>query len=268
MREVEISQINLSTQTVEHKKDVVAEEVPLHIFVNELRYVTILCSPSQLKELALGHVLSEGLVKSVNEIREVNLEAGGKCQILLKHGVDAEKRISVSQPFARLVISACGSQDYWPLPRLVDRINLPKVTSDLKVDANVILESVRQLNTLAKTFRETGGVHIAALFSAKGELMASAEDVGRHNAVDKVIGVGVLKRLNFESCFLALSGRLTGDMVLKAARIGISLVASLAAAIDSGIEAAQLTGMTLSGFVRGKRINVYTHPERIMVIKP
>src|SRR4030067_3611709 len=151
MREVEITQINLSTRTVEHKKDVVAEEVPLHIFVNELRYVTILCSPNQLKELALGHVLSEGLVKSVNDIRELNLDAGGKCQILLKHGVDAEKLISFSQPFARLVISACGSQDYWPLPRLVDRINPTKVTSDLNVDANVILESVRQLNTLAKT---------------------------------------------------------------------------------------------------------------------
>ena len=94
MREVEITQINLSTRKVEHKKDVVAEEVPLHIFVNELRYVTILCSPNQLKELALGHVLSEGLVKSVNDIRELNLDAGGKCQILLKHGIDAEKLIS------------------------------------------------------------------------------------------------------------------------------------------------------------------------------
>ena len=268
MREVEISHVDLSARRIQRKKDFVAEEVPLHVFVNGIRYVTILCSPTQLKELAVGHVLSEGLVKSVDEIRDILLETGGKCQILLKAGIDAEKRISISQPFARLIISACGSQDYWPLTRLVDRIEFPRVTSDLTVDASVVLESVRQLSTLAKTFRETGGVHIAALFSAKGELMTSAEDVGRHNAVDKVIGAGGLSKLDFKNCFLALSGRLTGDMVLKAARMGIPLVASLAAAIDSGIEAAQLTGVTLSGFVRGKRINIYTHPERIILGMP
>ncbi len=265
MHEVEISHVDLSARRIQRKKDFVAEESPLHVFVNGTRYVTILCSPRQLKELAVGHILSEGVVKSVDEIRDILLDSGGKCQILLKAGIDAEKRISISQPFARLVISACGSQVSWPLSRLVDRMEFPKVTSDLTVDATIVLDSVRQLNTLAKTFRMTGGVHIAALFSLKGKVLTSAEDVGRHNAVDKVIGTAGLNKVDFANCFLAISGRLTGDIVLKAARMGIPLIASLAAAIDSGIEVAQLTGVTLSGFVRGKRINIYTHPERIVI---
>jgi len=264
MREVQVSRIDVSAQKVELKRDFVAEETPLHIFLNQTHYVTILCSPNQLKELAIGHLLSEGVLKSTDEIREIRFEKGGKCQVRLRSGVDAEKRISISQPFARLIVSACGSPDYWPLSKLIDRLSLVKVNLGLTVGAGVISESVKRLNTLAETFRKTGGVHIAALYSTSGELLASSEDIGRHNAVDKVIGAGALKKRNFENSFLALSGRLTGDMVLKAARMGIPIVASMAAAINSGLETAQRTGITLIGFVRGKRMNVYTYPERII----
>ncbi|NIR87634.1 formate dehydrogenase accessory sulfurtransferase FdhD [Candidatus Bathyarchaeota archaeon] len=264
MKEVQISRIDISAQKIERKKDFVAEERPLHIFLNQTHYVTILCSPSQLKELAVGHLLSEGVLKSIDDIREIRLEKDGKCRVRLRPGVDAEKRISVSQPFARLIVSACGSPDYWPLAKLIDRLDLSKVALGLTVEARVVLESVRRLNRLAKTFRKTGGVHIAALYSANGELKILAEDVGRHNAVDKVVGTGLLKRLNFEDCFLTSSGRLTGDIVLKSARMRIPIVASMTAATDSGVEAAQRTGLTLVGFARGKRMNVFTHPERIV----
>lgn len=263
MREIQISRIDLSAQKIEQRRDLVAEESPLHIFLNQTHYVTILCSPSQLEELSIGHLLSEGVLKTLDEIREVRLERDGKCRVRTGPGIDMEKRISISQPFARLILSACGSPDYWPLSKLIDRINLPKVPLGLTVEARVILESVRRLNVLGVTFRKTGGVHIATLYSRDGELMVLAEDVGRHNAVDKVLGAGVLKKLDFQICFLASSGRLTGDIVLKAARMRIPVVASLTAAIDSGVEAAQRTGITLIGFARGKRMNVYTYPERI-----
>jgi FdhD protein len=264
MRKIQISRIDVSTQTLEQKADFVAEETPLHIFLNQTHYVTILCSPSQLKELAIGHLLSEGVLKSTDEIQETRLEKDGKCLVRLKPSIDAEKRISISQPLTRLIVSACGSPDYWPLSKLIDRITLVKLNSDLTVEAKVISESVKQLNNLAERFRKTGGVHVAALYSTSGELMALSEDVGRHNAVDKVIGAGTAKELDFENLFLALSGRLTGDIVLKAARMRLPLVASIAAVIDSGVEAAQLTGITLIGFVRGKRMNIYAYPERVV----
>jgi formate dehydrogenase accessory protein FdhD len=89
--------------------------------------------------------------------------------------------------------------------------------------------------------------------------------VGRHNAVDKAIGIGALNETGFKECFLTLSGRLTGDMVLKAARVGVPVVASLAAALDSGIAVAEKADLTLVGFVRGKRMNVYAFPKRIVL---
>jgi len=264
MREIEVSRIDLSAKKIEQKMDFVAEEAPLYIFLNQIHYVTIVCSPGQLKELSLGHLLSEGILKSIDEIQEIGLEADGKCRIRLKQGIDAERRISISQPFSRLIVSACGSPDYWPLSKLIDRLGLPKVPLGLKVEARIIADSVKRLNTLAQTFRKTGGVHIAALYSVNGKLFAYAEDVGRHNAVDKVIGVATLKKVDFKNCFLASSGRLTGDIVLKSARMGIPIVASIAAVISSGVETAQRTGTTLIGFVRGRRMSIYTHLERIV----
>jgi FdhD protein len=266
MREIQVSRIDVSDQKLEQRSDFVAEETPLHIFLNQTHYITILCSPNQLKELAIGHLLSEGVLKSAGEIREIRMERGGKCRVRLKPEIDAEKRISISQPFTHLIVSACGSPDYWPLSKLIDRLSLAKLNITLTFEARIISESVKRLNTLAETFRKTGGVHVAALYSAGGELLSLSEDVGRHNAVDKVIGDGVTKNLNFENSFLALSGRLSGDIVLKSARMRIPMVASLAAAINSGVEVAQRTGITLIGFVRGKRMNVYTYPERIIYV--
>jgi len=264
MQEVTVSRVDVSTHTLEQRKDFVAEETPLHIFLNQTHYVTILCLPTQLKELAVGYLLTEGVLKSVDEIRKVQLGKAGKCQVRLKPEVEVEKRVFVTQPFTRLVLSACGSPDYWPLSKLIDRLNLRKLPLGYSVKAEVVLEGVRRLNTMAKTFRKTGGVHVAALYYTSGELITYAEDVGRHNAVDKVIGTAAQKKLDFSSCFLASSGRLTGDIVLKAARVRIPVVASLTAAVNSGVEAAQRTGVTLIGFARGIRMNVFTYPERIV----
>jgi len=264
IREVEILRIDVKAQKSERKTDYVAEEAPLHIFLNQTHYATILCLPTLQKELAIGNLLSEGMLKTTEEIQEIRLEKGGKCQIRLKPTVNVEKRISISQPFARLVVSACGSPDYWPLSKLIDRLELTKLPLDFKVEARVILESVRRLNTLAETFRKTGGVHVAALYSTEGELLTYAEDVGRHNAVDKIIGVTALKNMELSNCFVASSGRPTGDIVVKAARMRVPMLASMTAAISSGVEAAQRTGITLVSFVRGNRLNVLTYPDRII----
>ncbi len=265
MIEVQVTRIDVERHKLERIQDFVAEEKPLHIFLNHVHCVTILCSPTSLKELAAGHLLSEGLLKSVDEIGEINLTKAGKCQVQLKRGVEAEKRIQASQPFARLVSTTCGSADYWPLSKLVDRLGFQELGRGFRIKADVVSESTRRLNTIAETFRKTGGVHVAALYTADGEVLHFAEDVGRHNAVDKVIGSCALRKRDFSKCFLASSGRLTGDIVLKAARMKIPVVSSLAAATDSGIEVAKRTKVTLIGFVRGQRMNVFTFPERVII---
>ena len=262
MRKIQLSRINVADQTVEQRTDYIAEDTPIHIFLNKHHYGTILCSPDQLKEMVVGHLLSEGLLKSTTEIDELHLKKDGKCLLKLKPHIDAEQRISSSQRFARLIVSACGSPDYRPISEVIK--SLPKMDMTLTVTANILSESVKQLNFIAEKFRKTGGVHVAALYSTDGKVVALAEDVGRHNAVDKVIGAGATKNMDFTKLFLALSRRLTGDIVLKAARTKIPIIASLSAAISSGLETANLTKITLIGFVRGKRMNVYTYPERIV----
>ncbi len=265
IKKVTVSRIDTGKGAVETKQDMVAEETPLHIFLNQTHYATILCLPTQLKELAVGYLLSEGVIKAVNEIQEIRINKQGKCQVRLKREINLEKRISTAQPFARVVLSSCGSADYWPLAKLIDRLDLPKLSSDFRVKAETISEAVRTLTSLAEVFRKTGGVHVAALYSNDGKLITYAEDVGRHNAVDKVIGTVALKNLGFSNFFLTSSGRLTGDVVLKAARVGIPVLASLSAAVSSGVETAKLTEVTLISFVRGTRMNVFTHPERIVL---
>lgn len=265
VKEILVSRIDVATNKIEQKTDYVADETPLHLFLNKTHYTTILCFPAALKELAVGHLLSEGVLKSVDEIQQIRFGNDGKCDVRVKPNIDVEKRVSVSQPFTRLVLSACGSPDYWPLSKLIDRLAFRKIPLGLTVKAKVIMESVRYINVLAEIFRKTGGVHIAALYSPDGEKITYAEDVGRHNAADKVIGTAALRKVKFNQVFLASSGRLTGDIVLKAARMEIPIVASMTAALNSGVEAAQRTGVTLIGFVRGTRMNIYTYPERIIV---
>jgi FdhD protein len=259
--EVEITKIDVSTREKKRTKDFVAEEKPLYVFLNRSLYTTILCTPSNLKELAIGHVLSEGVVKSIEEIEEAELnEKEGSCRIRLKESVDLEKRLKLKKHFARVIFTACGSnKPLQPSPRIA------KVRSDLKVKAESVLKFVNSLNRDALTFRETGGVHAAAIYRSDGNCVAFAEDVGRHNAVDKVIGIAAMDRIVPTGCLIVLTGRLTADIVLKVARAKVPIVASLAAALSSGIALARDVDLTLVGFARGSRLNVYTFPERILV---
>ena len=259
MKKVSITKLDLTSKMSKKATDFVAEEKPLHLFVNNTYWATILCSPADLKEMAVGHLLSEGVLKSTAEIDEVILkEDENSCNVKLKSEVKVEDRIKLSRLHARVVTSACGSGSPYQYTR-----KPAKVKSKLTLKAEVLFNSVNQLNFMAELFRRTGGVHAAAIYKADGTLVAMAEDVGRHNAVDKVIGMAALNQTNFNECFLALSGRLSGDVVFKASKVGLPIVGSLAAALSSGIEMAEQANLTLVGFVRGKRMNIYTFDERI-----
>jgi FdhD protein len=267
VQEVSVYKVNVFKKEVNKKIDLVAKETPLHIFLNRIRYATILCTPCQLQELVIGHLFSEGLLKKLDEIKSITIEESLICRVKLARGINVERLIEFSKPYARLITSACGSTPDFAIPKLIDRISLKKLSTNFMVNAKIILESTQHLNKIAKVFRKTGGTHVAALFDSKGNLIAFAEDIGRHNAVDKAIGSGLLKNTSFDECFLALSGRLNAEIVLKAARVGIPIVASLAAPINSGIEIANQADITLIGFARGQRINIYTNPRRIILEK-
>ncbi len=259
-KSIVISRIDVAASRIEEKKDLVARETPVHLFLGSIHLVSILSSPAKLKELVVGHLLGEGLVNSVDDIAKIAFEEN-RCYVTLRKTDTAEHTI-VSRSFSRLIVSSCGTVGYRSLSELLDQIEL-KSLARWQMKADTILHCIKKLNSLGEIFKQTGGVHVAALFHRDGELVSLAEDVGRHNAVDKVIGEAALRSEDMNVCFLALSGRMTGDIVLKAARVGMPIVASLAAAVDSGLEVARKTGITLIGFVRGNRMNVYTFPRRI-----
>jgi formate dehydrogenase accessory protein FdhD len=142
---------------------------------------------------------------------------------------------------------------------------ISKVKSKLTIKAQTIFDAINQINTLAKGFKETGGLHDSAIFKADGTIVAFSEDVGRHNTVDKVIGAASLNKANFSECFMIITGRVPGDMIYKAAKVGLPIVASVAAVLNSGISSAEKANIALVGFVRGKRMNVYTGAERIIL---
>ncbi len=260
VRQVDLIKLDVSRGKTQKTVDVIAEETQLHLFVNTTFWATILCSPQDLREMAVGHLLSEGVIKSVEEIEDVALkEDKSTCTVRLKPGINVEDRIRLSRLHQRVITSVCGSGS----PHQY-RGKTPHIESALKVEAKIIFDSVNQLNFKAEIFRKTGGVHVAAVYEKNGSQIALAEDVGRHNAVDKVIGFAALRKIDFGECFLALSGRMSGDVAFKAVKVGLPIVASIAAPLSSGFEVAEAANLTLVGFVRGKRMNIYTFPERIL----
>ena len=259
--QVRIKKINLHNKTVKCIEEPVVIEAPVNILVNGKYYISLFSLPTKLKALSVGWLLSQGLVKSAEEITKVHVKDNN---VKISCNEDVEHRFKLLRN-VKLIDSSCGStmEDYLYLS---DRVMKPFVHSDYRVEAEKILIFVKALNKESTIFRLTGGTHSAAIYYDE-KLIAFAEDVGRHNAVDKVIGEAFERRADFSRCILASSGRQPANMVLKAARVGLPIVASIAGPISSGVDAATKTGVTLICFVRGKRMNVYSHPERVKIPK-
>ncbi len=261
MRQVDMVRLDLSTGKAEKTKDCVAEEVPLQISLNDVYTFVIWCSPSQFKELAVGYLLAEDILRSVEEIESLSSdEKENRCQIKLKESVDLDERMKHSRRSTRIIPLIKASTS----PYQHDE-KIPAVKSPLKVKAQVILDCIAQMNTRAKGFKETGGLHDSGIFKTDGTMVAFSEDVGRHNTVDKVIGEASLNREDFSQCFMIITGRVPGDMIYKAAKVGLPIVASVAAVLNSGISSAEKANIALVGFVRGTRMNIYTGAERIIL---
>jgi len=261
MRQFDILRLDLSTGKVERLVDCVAEEVPLQISLNDAYTFVIWCSPSQFKELAVGYLLAEDILQSVDEIESLSAnEKESTCKVHLNSSVDLDERMKHSRRNTRVIPLIKAST----LPYQHDE-KIPTVTSTLKVKAQVILDCIKEMNTHAKGFKQTGGLHDSGIFTSDGTIMAFSEDVGRHNTVDKVIGEASLKRVDFGQCFMIITGRVPGDMIYKAAKVGLPIVASVAAVLNSGISSAEKANIALIGFVRGTRMNIYTGAEKIIL---
>jgi FdhD protein len=209
--------------------------------------------------LAMGFAFSEGLIKGLSDIKSVSVCADNPKVVQVQlHDPD-----SVQVVRKDVVINSscgiCGPQD------ILDNnaLGLSAVPVTLQVDRAAFLPLMTQMRERQLIFEETGGSHAAAIFDSTGEVLAVAEDLGRHNALDKVIGTVLLERGNLAGCGVVLSSRLSLEMVLKAVRAGLEVMLAVSAPTSLAIEVAEKFGVTLCGFVRGKRATVYSHPQRI-----
>jgi FdhD protein len=242
-------------QAVETLEELALDE-PVCIFVNDEYHVTLIATPELREELAAGYLLTQGIIDSVEEIEDIEMD-DGDVKVALTGAVDL-REASVSM--MNLIVTACGSS-----PRAKDSLmRLPEVSSGLMVEASRLKDMITALNRRSSVHRRTGGTHAAMLCSGEGEMLAFAEDVGRHNAVDKVIGAHALRGGAFGGCVLLSTGRQSGEMVQKACRVGVPVIASMTVPLVSGVRLAEASGVTLTS-LGGGRLRIYSGPQRIMV---
>ena len=255
-----VVKVDLMARKMRLASGMVAVEKSIDVYVNDEHYATFLASPTMEKELVIGHMLSEGLIRSIGDVREVHVLEGHAVEVSLKEDIEQQLK---APKVVRFFTSAQGS--YGDFSKTLKELKKPLVSSDLKVEAKDVLRMIKQLNRKSKVYKATKGVHSAALFSENAELISFSEDVGRHNAVDKVIGDAALKEQNFSKLTLVSSGRQSAYMVLKAARVGIPIIASIASPIFSGVVAARKAGVTLISVSNKRWVKVYTFPDRVVI---
>lgn len=238
--------------------DALAVESVATIIVNGEEVTTLVCSPENLHYLAIGFLVSEGIIDSSGKIREVVV---GEGVLPVQINVNADLQLSPRLPASKLQItSGCGKAHLF----VSGITNMPgRVKSDLSASFKQVLNVTRAFQQSSRVYFETGGVHGAALSNGT-ELLVFMEDVSRHNAVDKVLGACLLRNIPFTNLLLLTTGRISADLVLKAARMGLGVVISRSAPTTLAIRAACDLGVTVVGFARGKGMNVYTHPQRII----
>ena len=238
---------------------VVIVEEPLEIIVDGISYATTMRTPGDDLALAAGFCLAEGLIDRAEDLGSIQA-----CELEEANQVSVIRAGDHSPPEARRrapVASSCGICGRDMIDDLLQ--HLPKIDSDLSTCTADLLALGRRLQEAQKLFRPTGGTHAAALFDADLQLLSVAEDVGRHNALDKAIGRLLLDRRLSDASIAVLSGRCSFEMVQKVARGGIPIVASVSAPTALAVDVAQRIGITLVGFLRRETMTIYAGAERI-----
>ncbi|MCK4910150.1 MAG: formate dehydrogenase accessory sulfurtransferase FdhD [Thermodesulfovibrionales bacterium] len=232
------------------EEDSLANEGRLNITVNGIKVVSMFCTPTMLRELAVGFVMSEGIAEGVCMDR-MTLMHGEEESTVEMH---AEGEVDLE---GGTVTSGCvGGMSFG------GKKVLSAHEDGLKVEVSALRASMKRFLHKDGLYTETGCAHRAALLDGD-DVISYAEDIGRHNAVDKVIGGAILEGEKFTGKVLFASGRLSSEIVSKCAAWGIPIVASRAAPTERAVKIAQDAGVTLVGFMRGERFNIYCHPQRI-----
>jgi FdhD protein len=249
------------------REDFLAAEEPLEIRVGENPLSVTMRTPGHDVELAAGFLFTEGLVRGRDEIHA--LENSTTDDAGKRGNVVQAKLVPEAEPdFDKMrrhffAASSCGICGKASIDSVRSRL-LGAPDSDFRIDSRLLVKLPERLRSSQEVFERTGGLHAAALFGRQGDLLVVREDIGRHNAVDKVVGWGLLNgRVPISDCVLLLSGRGGFEIVQKAIVAGIPVVASVSAPSSLAVQLARELRLTLIGFLRDKRFVIYAGEERV-----
>ena len=257
----EIKGLNILRITEEGRhevEDVVAREFPLTIILNNQELVTLLCSPKDLNYLAIGFLSSEGLIQHKGEIGKIILADDGS---VVRVETEGDRGVATELPFRRY-ISSSGGRGVTSYPAY-DFASKGRVESEMRIPAGVVFTLTEEFQQRSQIYKVTHGVHSAAICDTK-DILLFAEDIGRHNAIDKLFGRCILEDIPMGDRLVISSGRISSEILLKIARRDIPIVISKAAPTDRAVDLAAHLGITLIGFVRGRSMNIYTGGWRVI----
>lgn len=249
--------LKVTEESSSNVEDVVAREAPLTIIFNNQELVTLLCTPKDVNYLAIGFLSSEALLENKDDIKQISIDdVRGVVRVETKEEITMANELL----FKRLITSGCGrGASFYTAADVQKRA---KVESRTEISAAEVSSLVRDFQHHSELYKTTGGVHSAALCDTRNILVFN-EDIGRHNAIDKIFGECLMKDIETDGRIIVTSGRISSEILLKVSRRNIPIIISKSAPTDLGVKLANDLGITLLGFARGKRMNVYTNSWRL-----
>ncbi|NBG87327.1 formate dehydrogenase accessory sulfurtransferase FdhD [Isachenkonia alkalipeptolytica] len=257
-KKIQIEQIK--DGLIKGMEDQVVVEYPLTVYLNDEEFITLLCSPNtseNLQYLALGFLISEGMIVHKSDVGKITVEEeAGHIHIQLKNKINLKQKLYGK----RTVTTGCGKGTVFY--NVLDSLGSQEIKNDIIYDYRHILKLSTELNQKSGLFKETGGVHFCALCDQE-KVLFFHEDIGRHNALDKIIGEAFAKEEPLEDKILITSGRLSSEMIIKAAKKAIPVIVSRSAPTELSVNIAKDLDITLIGFARGNRMNIYHGSKRV-----
>lgn len=240
------------------EEDEIVIEFPLTIILNQEEFATLVCTPCELDELVIGFLASEGVIRTRDEIIHIHIDSSKGFAY-----IDTNTPYTIHQEFhsKRMIGSCCGKSRQFYFVN--DAKTAKTSTSTISISPEECIFLMKELQNNSHVFKNTGGVHNAALCSPTGIIINRA-DIGRHNALDKIYGYCLINKVNIRDKIIVFSGRISSEVLLKAAKIGVGIVLSKSAPSDLAIKMAEDLNITTVGFIRGNKLNIYSHPNRIL----
>lgn len=232
--------------------DIIAVEKRIRVAVNGKEVLSLYCTPIMVKELVVGMFMTEGIIEGSWCIDRINITHGEDLFV----DIPADGKVATDDA---VITSGCIGGITFP-----KRMKIEKTNDNFRIQAGQFCELFKKFQNASSLYQATGCVHSAGLSDGK-DIICLAEDIGRHNAVDKIIGFAIIEGISFEDKIMLASGRLSSEIVAKCAKWQIPIVASRTSPTSLAIDIAQQGGVTVAGFVRGNRFNIYTNPERIII---